>query len=135
MSKPPYRAVGRALRRLAYSNESYALLPDGTWNAGGCWTLAAAFKSWAGPRAELVSVSSTRNATEHVVVKVGDTYYDADGAQTRASLLRKMEKVERLPAPNLEPFHRSRAGDIKCSRSAVTKLERMLSKRLGKSPF
>lgn len=135
MAKPPHRAVGRALRRVAYSNESYALLPDGTWNAGGCWTLAAAFKRWAGPRAELVSVASPRNATEHVVVKVGDAYYDADGAQTRDALLRKMERIERVPAPNLEPFRRSRAGEIKCPRDTVTKLEHLLSKRLGKSPF
>jgi len=117
------------------SNAAYALLPDGTWNAGGCWTLAAAFKAWVGNRGKLVAVASHRNRTEHVVVKVGDVYYDADGAQSYASLLRKMEQVERVQTPRLAPFRRTHAGEISCSRSAVVKLQHLLTSNLGQSPF
>ena len=97
--------------------------------------MARAFKSWVGPTAELVAVASQRNDVEHVVVRVGDMYFDADGAQPKRALLDKMTNLERVPGPYLTAFDSSKARGVACPIQTVRKLKPFLTKRLGPNPW
>jgi hypothetical protein len=70
-----------------------------------------------------MAVTSLRAPVEHVVLQVAqDIYLDADGAQTAAELLRKMQRIEFVPHPRLVVFDPAAAGDIPCPAVSVTRL-------------
>jgi hypothetical protein len=122
------------LKSFLDSEEAYALLDRRlTWNAGGCWILAEAVKKWIGPGAELFAIGTVRVPVHHVVVRVGDTYIDGDGAQSRTELLRKMETMEFMREPKLTKLDRrlARKGGIVCPNVSVTKLTELIRRRVG----
>lgn len=98
---------GKELRKLLNSKEVFALLSEGDWGAGGCWTLANALMAYFGPPAELVAVSESRPGVpvSHVVVKYVDLYVDYNGAQTKTQLMRNLGK-EGYKDPELKPMTR-----------------------------
>jgi RNA:NAD 2'-phosphotransferase (TPT1/KptA family)/8-oxo-dGTP pyrophosphatase MutT (NUDIX family) len=95
--------LGRAVQKFCASNESYAILDSsrasgGTWSAGGCYILAEAVQKEFG--GELYAVVADE-AVQHIVVKYGGLFIDADGASREALLLHRMESVEHLHHPKL----------------------------------
>jgi len=119
--------------------------PRDPWRYGGCFALAKAFHRWVGPdRAELVALdtygylsSNTEPHHDHVLVKVGDLYYDLYGATTRPTVLRRWRKVweGRLYLPPrgqfLVPFETAKARGIKCPANLVRDLEHLMVRHLG----
>lgn len=101
------KAFGKELRKLINSPEVFALLEDGDWGAGGCWTLAEALAEYLGPPAEVMVVSESREEHDvpvsHVVVQYDDVYIDYNGAQTERELFRNLEK-EDYEYPELNEF-------------------------------
>jgi len=125
--------LGRRLKAALNTAEAYDILGDeGTWQAGGCWILAAALKRLLGKKAKLFAVVSHRNPAEHVVVEWDGLYIDADGASTEAQLLRRMRDEEFIPSPMVVPFNRNlqqmakSAGDVPCPIGKVKELESFL---------
>lgn len=93
------------IRRVFASAASYEVLPEGTWQAGGCWTAAHAIQAFMG--GTLVAVLSTRNGlqVEHVAVELpGCVVADADGIRSPKQLLRVMREREAVPRPFLARF-------------------------------
>lgn len=130
---PALKDFGRQVRAFLRTDAAYAILGDDgdTWTAGGCWLLAAAL----GPLidAPLAAVWSREPGRapqlQHVILHVGeDCYLDADGAQTRRTLLRRMVKYERLTAPYVGAFDArvAHAGRILCAPARVLALREAL---------
>lgn len=118
------------IARCLDTREAYEILgEEGTWQAGGCSLLAAALKKIFRRQAEALHVASDRSDAEHAVVRVGDLYFDADGAQTGKELFAKM-KIERVPHPRLVPFDlkAARAADHIYSKKQLQALVRFLTK-------
>lgn len=79
---------------------------------GGCLVMATALQAIKG--GDLYSVvGKTREqalpSANHVVLRVGNVYWDADGPSTEKALLRRWEKEEGLENPTLRPF---KDGDV-----------------------
>jgi 8-oxo-dGTP pyrophosphatase MutT (NUDIX family)/GNAT superfamily N-acetyltransferase len=99
-------AWAKRLKAYCNSGRAYKILGDeGTFQAGGCYLLADALTRHLGPGAEMVGIGSSRNPMEHVVVKVGPHYLDADGLHSEKQMLHKMKTVEGLPEPRIVPFN------------------------------
>ena len=105
--------------------------------AGGCWVLAQALKEHLGPRAELWAVAQPWGRPEHVVVRVGNKYIDADGVHSLGTLLNKMRRVERMSRPELIPFKPADATSygIACPTEAVARVRRALQRALPDPRF
>ena len=141
-----HRAMGRALKLAVRTDESYEILgKNGTWTAGGCWILAAALKRLLGTPSRLVAITRGRDdMPQHVLVELDGTFFDADGASTRGSLLRRWEAVEGVWDASLRPFdesmsRRARADGIPFSVRKAKRLAAYLacavpSSRNGKTP-
>jgi hypothetical protein len=96
----------RCLLRAAKSNAGYKLLPDGTWSSGGCWSLAEALRRRIG--GDLFAVYGraqwqTHGIPQHVVLRYGSRFLDADGWQSESKLLRTWETREMIADPELLP--------------------------------
>jgi hypothetical protein len=89
--------LGAALRDVAASPEAAVIAaqsvyldsgrPIDSFSSGGCFILAEAFARWVGPAAEILGWLTFDDAgayveLTHVVVRVADRYFDADGAWT-----------------------------------------------------
>jgi hypothetical protein len=96
------RALGTALRTFAQQPATWALVKDArfldsgrridSFESGGCFLLAEAFGRWAGPAAELVATRifdehRAYSVMVHVLVRLGDVYFDARGARTAREVL------------------------------------------------
>jgi len=142
----PFYADDLGERIKAVHDDSYALLPNETWLAGGCWTAAEALKAWLPPRygrlVELYDMEKDRKrkrrAIQHVLVEVhtadGKTgYLDGDGYSTREELLERWRRVERLESPYLNrTFNRKHAvQDCGWDPEAVAQLVERFTDRLG----
>lgn len=130
----------RRIRAAFRAQETYAVLPHGTWSAGGCWISAKALAHVLG--GDLWAVlslglgSGTHDDVQHVVLRLpsGD-FVDGDGIQTERELLRKMRRVERLRVPYLARFddslqRRARRHSVICPARAVAHVEQVLRQRL-----
>lgn len=99
----------RELRKLLRRDDVWALLPEGTWDSGGCALLAVALAQFLGPTAELVAVSEgPRIPVSHVMVRYGDYYVDALACQTKGETLRRLEEVKGYHHPALHLLTPSR---------------------------
>lgn len=90
-----YNGLGKALRDLARSDEAQKISkrarfydsgrPIRSYTEGGCLVFAEAFARWAGPGVELLSLNILDDiaepSIEHVVAKIGDFVFDADGCK------------------------------------------------------
>jgi hypothetical protein len=106
------------------------------WLAGGCWALARAFRQWTAV-GELVGVDFVRHRADwelghlHVLVKLGEYYFDALGAARKAGVLahwnQQMGRKVRLV-----PFEETTArGVIKCPWGVVRDLVWLMQEKLG----
>lgn len=121
------------------------MLDDGTWLAGGCWTLAVALQEHFGPSLArfMVILRSPQNPVcDHVVVEIcqGDAcfYLDGDGVSTREELLHRWRTVERLPDPyfsdRYDPDRLRGDGlslDMEVKNALVHDFERLISDYFG----
>lgn len=146
MKKPAtLKQFGKELRKLLNSPEVFAILIDGDWGAGGCWTLAEALAGYLGAPAQINVVSERRDAPEggwievpisHFVVRYDDIYIDYNGAQTEKELIRNLER-EGYEYPNLHPFtpelreYAEGAWDLSCDLGAKRELLKHLRRRFG----
>ena len=93
--------VGTELKKFCNDNIDLIISKeDCGWMDGGCFSLATAFKMWLGSHAQLEGVVREKNDTlDHVVVKVGEVYLDADGVATKEDLLGKIRVIELVDTP------------------------------------
>lgn len=146
MKKPrTLKEFGKELRKLINSDEVFALLKEGDWGAGGCWTLAEALAEYLGPPAEVMVVSERREGgggedidvpVSHVVVKYEDLFIDYNGAQTEKQLIRNLEK-EGYDYPELNDFsedlmeYASSEWGVTCDTLVKKELLKHLRRRFG----
>jgi len=73
---------------------------------GGCYALAKAL--WKILGGELYSLSGINlkgaRQAEHVVLKLGAVYWDADGCSTKGAFLKRWQEEEWVKMPELRPF-------------------------------
>ncbi|MDG6933697.1 MAG: hypothetical protein JRN68_03265 [Nitrososphaerota archaeon] len=100
------RTIEGAIKSIVTSEETYALLPNGTWLAGGCGILAEAIlKVWTCAGAELYIVKDLKNGVvHHILIHLGRYYYDGNGKSTKKQLLHHWKYEERLAKPVVEPL-------------------------------
>lgn len=129
-SPEEWTIIGRRLRHVINSNAVMSLLPEGTWNAGGCLTLSDALHGML-PDARQRSLRSDR-MIEHVVLDVGAGLLDADGFSSPERLLHRWRTFERVPNPQLEAFYRHHLPDgfDLAPPDRVLALRRMLRQRM-----
>ena len=130
------RAIERAIHRVAGSNESYTVLPDGTWLEGGCGIFARAIqkavKSAYGVDAGLYALRGGKQGLiQHILVRIGDCYYDADGRSTERELLDRWEYLELVEDSRVEPLDSWPEGIIRRERASRF-IAKMLIERLLK---
>jgi hypothetical protein len=146
MKKPrTLKEFGKELRKLINSGQVFALLKEGDWGAGGCWTLGEALAEYLGPPAEILVVSERREGggggdidvpVSHVVVKYADLYIDYNGAQTEKQLLKSLEK-EGYDYPELNDFsedlkeYAHGQWGMKCDLGVKKELLKHLRRRFG----
>lgn len=123
----------RDLVKFLSSSEAYEILGDeGTWTAGGCWILGEALVRYL-EKGELWVVSSSKNDFEHVVLKIDGQFIDGDGAQSEEDLLQKMEELEMVPDPYLQPMENVEPdGDVSCP---ADKVDRLVALMEAHGPF
>jgi hypothetical protein len=128
---------GKLLKRLMCSNEAFDILGDiVSWNSGGCWILAEALRRFIGDQATIVAIADDRCQHQHIVVKVGNLYYDADGESNEGRLLHRWMDYERLRNPRIVGFDPELAADLEipCEEELVTQVYNLLNSRL-KNPL
>ena len=96
------RRLGEAIQKLA--PEAAVKILDGLVSAGfkrkindfkdgGCYILARALARWAGPSAEVLGLwsvdSDFEDGLDHVVLRIGDWFFDQDGASTERAIVEK----------------------------------------------
>lgn len=130
-----YTPFGRMLRRML--NDRTGLLREGSWVAGGCWTLAEALRGWSGQQLDLRMVVA-QGIPQHVVAsfdapEYGAVHLDGDGMASSAELLMRMRRLEKLPDPAIEVFDANLAEDcgIGCYEHLVPTLIRTLRDEFG----
>ncbi len=94
---------GGNLSQLANTEEAYGILDassgaGGTWLAGGCGLFAHALQLVVGGELYAVQNKATLNA-EHIVLRIGEKFYDATGAHTKVWLETKYPRLEHITAP------------------------------------
>jgi hypothetical protein len=135
------RALGRSLRDLLASAPARRLGKRwSSWHAGGCWTLAEALIAWAGPAAVKAAVEE-EGILQHAVVRIGDWYFDDQGAATREETKRRWVAVRIAEGLSEdvevtgwdESGHEEMAGEAHwvCPARKVSALARLLRQRLG----
>lgn len=131
MNDVPVSKVHGLVKRFVKSNESYDIVPDGTWSAGGCWILAEALKRVIAQPTTLLAVKD-RGRVQHIIVGLpSGKVVDADGVQTEHEMLIKMITYEGHRDPRIVPLVKSelRSGEIPFSytkmRLAIGLLERL----------
>lgn len=110
------KRFGRELRRFLNKRDTFEILEDGDWGAGGCWVLADALVKWLGPPAKLVAIEERRHFSEpgngytfhlvpvsHVAVKYDDIYIDYNGAQDKEGFLESL-RSEGYENPKIIPW-------------------------------
>lgn len=70
---------------------------------GGCWAMAVALQKIFGTGKMYTLVGN--GIPQHVVLKMGNYYLDADGISTEKALIARWMKYEHLETPYLRPFH------------------------------
>lgn len=124
--------IGRVVKHFVANNESYEILDangGGTWSAGGCYLLAFALhKKFKLPLYALFGSNRPNGmiCNQHVVVKSGQFFIDADGTQAKQSLLRRWSKEEGFSGI-IVPY--DPAGDcdpVICSRRNIARVIKML---------
>lgn len=130
-----YTPFGRMLRRML--NDQTGLLREGSWVAGGCWTLAEALRIWSGQRLDLHMVVA-EGIPQHVVAsfdaaEYGAVHLDGDGMASSAELLLRMRRLEKLPDPAIAVFDAALAEDcgICCYEHLVPTLIHSLRDQFG----
>jgi hypothetical protein len=103
------RKIGEVVRKVAESDEAYRVLPDGTWLAGGCGIFARAIqkavRSVYGVEASLYALRGGKQGmVQHVLVRIGDHYYDAEGRSGEEELLFRWEYLELIEDSRVEPL-------------------------------
>ncbi|MDG6918438.1 MAG: hypothetical protein JRN62_03275 [Nitrososphaerota archaeon] len=104
MSKPRERTIEGAIKSIVTSKESYTVLPNGTWTAGGCGIIADAMcRVWDYCDARLYVVRDLKTGVaHHIVTLIGRYYYDGNGKSTKKGLLKHWKFHENLGQPALE---------------------------------
>ena len=82
--------------------ESLFLKEQCGWFDGGCMTLASSVNRIY-PKSVFYHVSRTHYLVDHVVIYFPDLdrYFDADGLQSKAELIKKMEELESMVNPRV----------------------------------
>ena len=82
--------------------ESLFLKEQCGWFDGGCMTLASSVNRIY-PNSVFYHVSRTHYLVDHVVIYFPDLdrYFDADGLQSKAELIKKMEELESMVNPRV----------------------------------
>ncbi|GAA5138453.1 hypothetical protein [Thalassotalea piscium] len=72
------------------------------WFDGGCMTLASAINHIY-PRSIFYHISRSHDVVDHVVIYFPelDSYFDADGMQSKEALIQKMKTLESMANPTL----------------------------------
>lgn len=136
------RQVGVRIAAMCRSDESYWLLHDGTWIAGGCWPLARAIAAWAGPEATLHALVASQGRgfdpiPQHVCVVLHGLVLDGNGAMTPEDFLAYWRDEEGLVDPVLTAYDADAIRDA--GNGEWCDLDRplgvLLARWLGPSPF
>ena len=127
----------------ARTEEGYDLIDRGDlgcdWDAGGCYTFAAALQDRVG--GDLYVVVDSQGVVRHYVVKKGDLYMDAKGAKSEEQLLRTWARD--FDRPFVERYnpnrHQPSAHDIPHDPSIVPELQQLwdrdaMAPPLGEEP-
>ena len=141
ISRKEKKAIGNAARRVAGSARSYDVLPSGTWLEGGCGIFARAIqKAIRSSYGVSVNLCALRGGelemVQHILVRIGDCYYDADGMSTEEELLERWENLESVKHPkvgSLDIWPEEIVRDEGASRFIAGMLLKRLSKRTDKS--
>jgi hypothetical protein len=131
----PIEKLGKVLQYVANSEVSYSMLPEGTWLAGGCGIFARAIQKVAkkayGVEPMLYALRSGKyHVIHHIVARIGNYYYDADGMSTAGELLSRWEHKEMVDDPLLVPLV-SWPGDIQRNESASEFIAGLILSRLS----
>lgn len=141
-------ALGAALRDVAASVEAAGIAekavfldsgrPIDGYARGGCFILAEAFARWAGPAAEILGWLTFDDAgayveLTHVVVRVGDRYFDADGAWTLQEARERFDERVHMGGW-LGPFdlEAAESSGVGCAVGPMRAFLALLRERLGK---
>lgn len=93
-------------RRVIRNNTLYKIF-DRTYQCGpldgGCYSMAAALQRVFGTGQLYTLVGN--GIAQHVLLKMGNYYLDADGISTEKALIVRWIKFEGLKTPYLRPFH------------------------------
>lgn len=125
----------RALRAFFKAPETWRLLEAVErgygFIDGGCWDVALALHSWLGT-GELVIVAGHHKTVEHVLLRVGDRYLDADGASDKKALLRRWRELELVREPRVVPFDETavRGAGVPHSPELANNLAALLERRI-----
>jgi hypothetical protein len=122
--------LGEQIYRAVQTDAAYAVIPEWTWQEGGCHVLAEALRRRL-EGAHLVGVVDVRGSVQHFCVERAGRFYDSDGDHSREEMLAKLNQVPgvrvdrlvRFPATHREP-------DIVCDEDRVVRLLRVLPERI-----
>lgn len=122
------QSIGKVVKRVTGSTGAYNLLDadpatsGGTFTTGGCAVLAYALSNLI-PNSKIFGIrrDGGNGIVDHVVLKVGNNYIDADGVSDESTLLNRWEKLERINNPVLVPIEKSDLGQIPYSQPLIDK--------------
>jgi len=131
---------GKRFSRFLNRADTYELLPEGTWFAGGCWIAAEALRRWVGKGARLMAIYSEGDIPQHVVVETPSGWLlDAGGAyDNEAFLLSDYAYREDVGGADLyldrftaKDQKRARRREMICPLGAARELERRIEDEFG----
>lgn len=134
------RLAGRDYHEVVQDNDAYAILDEtgigDTWTQGGCTTYACALQQEIG--GDLYTVG-THDSAEHVVLRRGNRYYDADGVSSEEELKARWaellfvspEDVELEPMPDVALYQDY---GLAYSEEAVKRLRDYWSRHAQRAP-
>lgn len=139
--------LGAALRDVAVSAEAAGIAakavfldsgkPIRGYREGGCFILAEAFARWAGPAAEILGWLIFDDAgayveLTHVVVRIEDRYFDADGAWTLQQARERFDERVHMGGW-LGPFDldAAEASGVGCAVGPMRAFRSLLREKLG----
>jgi hypothetical protein len=99
------RGLTRRIRAILWSEAGFALLAryGCGWNDGGCRIAAEGLARWLGQGRVIWALLDSRGRAQHLVLRIGRWYLDADGVSSEAELIARWAKFEGVTQARLAP--------------------------------
>ncbi len=129
---------GERLSQWLWAEEQFSIIDKFQcgWNDGGCNILADALIEYFGGAAERVAIFGSsdrgdRGQPQHVLVRVGGEYIDADGSQSARSLLDKMSELEGVENGVIRAYPEYTSDSIPTDKQASSELSQRIRAEFG----